>query len=347
MPWLTSGEIAQKVGGELEGPADLVIRGAQTLEEAQEGDISFLGDPKYLPQWEKSRASAVLVDRRIAVRERGGRAIIRVENADLAMALVLEALAPPVVHPRPGVHPTAQVDASAQLGKDVAIGPFCVIGAGVVLGDRTILHAHVTILDQTVVGPDCVFWPGVVVRERCRIGARCILHPNVVIGADGFGYRPSLDGQSLVKIPHIGTVELGDDVELGAGTCVDRGKFAATVIGSGTKVDNLCQIGHNVRIGRNCVLSGQVGLAGSVVLEDGVMLGGKVGVRDHVRIGAGAKVMGYAAVMDDIPAGEVWGGYPAQERRAALREHLAVRKLPELMKRLEEWLNASRPGAQS
>ncbi len=335
MPTLQLKDIAAHVGGELVGDGSLTITGAQTLDLAQPGDITFIGEAKYVAGWAGSRASAALVDQKLTVEPSEGRAIIKVKNADLAMAQLLDLLAPPVVKPGLGVHPTAFIDPSAKVGDKVRIGPMCVVGANVVLQDEVTLHAHVTVLDESVIGAGTELFSGVVIRERCTVGRRCILHPNVVIGADGFGYRPAPGGKGLLKITHIGSVTLGDEVEIGAGTCVDRGKFAATVIGDGCKIDNQCQIAHNCRLGRCVLLAGQVGLAGSVTVGDGVMMGGRVGVRDHVTIGAGAKIMGYAAVMNDIPAGETWGGYPAQEKRLALREHLAVRKLPDVMKKVE------------
>ncbi len=342
MPTYTTQEIAAQVQGELIGPADLSIRGAETLELAQPGQLTFIGDIKYAPAWTASRASAALLDQSIALTDPGpGRAFIRVANADLAMALVLDLLAPPRVRPAAGVHPSAVIDPTAQIGAGVAIGAHCYVGAGVRIADETILHPNVTILDECTVGPRCEFYPGVVLRERCTIGARCIFHAGAVIGADGFGYRPAPGGRGLIKITHIGTVTIGNDVEIGANACVDRGKFSATVIGDGTKLDNLVQIGHNCRIGRACVFSGQVGLAGSVTVGDGVMMGGKVGVRDHLTIGNRVKIAGYAAIMEDIPDGQVWAGYPAQERRGALREHLAVRKLPALIEKVEHWLASS------
>ncbi len=338
MPTLSLKDIATHVGGKIVGNPSLIITGAETLDLAQPGDITFIGDAKYLAAWPGSRASAALIDEKLNDEPGEGRALVKVKNADLAMAQLLDLLAPPAIKPAIGVHPSAIVDPSARLGANVRIGPMCVVGANVVLNDEVILHAHVTVLDECAIGAGTEIFSGVVIRERCTLGRRCILHPNVVIGADGFGYRPAPGGKGLLKITHIGSVIIGDEVEIGAGSCVDRGKFSATIIGDGCKIDNQCQIAHNCRLGRCVLLAGQVGLAGSVTVGDGVMMGGRVGVRDHVTIGAGAKIMGYAAVMDDIPAGETWGGYPAQEKRLALREHLAVRKLPDVMKKVEAML---------
>ncbi|MCK4821889.1 UDP-3-O-(3-hydroxymyristoyl)glucosamine N-acyltransferase, partial [bacterium] len=171
-----------------------------------------------------------------------------------------------------------------------------------------------------------------VLRERCQIGNKCIIHPNVTIGADGFGYRPADDGKSLVKIPQIGTVIVGDDVEIGAGSCIDRGKFSATSIGNGTKIDNLVQIGHNCRIGRSCVIAGMTGVSGSVTIGDGVIIGGGVGIKDHVTIGNGARIGGKSGVISDVAPGQTVIGFPAGEYKKTLRQWAALKKLPDLYK---------------
>ena len=334
MQSFTAQEIADRVGGELVGPADLPVRGVEQLDQAAPDQISFVRDQKNVAAWEASAARVVLASQRVELECKDGRAVIRVANADLAMAVVLGLFAPPPPASKPGVHPGATVDPEAELGADVAIGPGCVIGPGVRLGDECVLHANVCVMDESTLGRRCLLYPGVVVRERCKLGDDVIIHANAVIGADGFGYAPSADGASLVKIPQIGTVTIGNDVEIGAGTCVDRGKHSATTIGDGTKIDNLCQIAHNCRIGRSCAFAAQVGLAGSVMVGDGVMLGGNVGVRDQVSIGSGATIAAYAAVMGDVPEGATWGGYPAQELRQTMRQIAVVRKLADMRRLL-------------
>ena len=186
------------------------------------------------------------------------------------------------------------------------------------------------------IGSRTVIWSGTIIRERCRIGNSCIIHPNVTIGADGFGYRPSADGRGMVKIPQIGTVEIGDSVEIGAGSCVDRRKFSATSIGDGTKIDNLVQIAHNCKIGRSCVMAGQSGLAGSVTLGDGVIMGGRAIVSDHVTVGAGARLGGNAGVMSDVPPGKTLLGIPADDYRKTLKVWASMKKLPGLTKQLKD-----------
>ncbi|MEX0775433.1 MAG: UDP-3-O-(3-hydroxymyristoyl)glucosamine N-acyltransferase [Phycisphaeraceae bacterium] len=340
MPSFTTSQIAQHVRGELIGPGDLAISGAETLDRAQPGHLTFIGDKRYLPAWEASKAAAALIVATITAQPGEGRALIQVTDADLAMALVLDLFASPPVRPKAGVHPSAVVDPSAILGQNVAIGAHCTVGAKVRLGDDVVLHANVVLMDQVEIGAASEIFPGVVIRERCVLGQRCVLHPNVVIGADGFGYRPSLDPAKpgLVKITHIGNVEIGNDVEIGACTTIDRAKFSSTLVGDGTKIDNQVQIGHNCRIGRHCVLCGQVGLAGSITVGDGAMMGGKAGLRDHINIGAGARLAAYAAVISDVPAGESWGGYPAMEMREAGRIVMAMRKLPDFMRDIKKKL---------
>ncbi len=333
---LTTGQIAEMTAGELCGPGDLRIDSLETLELAGAHQLTFIGDQKYAGAWADCSAKAALVARAIDVAPGDGRAVIRVDDADLAVATVLDAIARPTVVPEPGVHESAVIAASAHIADGVTIGPHCVIGDGVRIGPGCVLHANVSILDEAVIGHNGLVWPGAVIRERCTIGDNCIIHANATIGADGFAYRPSTDGRSLVKLSHVGTVRIGDDVEIGAGSCIDRGKFSATTVGDGTKIDNLVQIAHNCRIGRSVVIAGGCGIAGSIEIGDGAMLGGMVGIRDHVSIGPGATLAACAQVMSDVPAGETWGGSPAQELRAAIREVVAIRKLPDLMKQLKK-----------
>lgn len=330
----TAAKLASIVGGELIGRGDLVIRGVNSIDEAADGEITFIADAPHAQRWAASRASAAVISAGLEVtgHDPQRRALIRVPCAELAMALLLDLFAPPPALPPVGVHPTAWVEAGAVIGPGARIGPHVSIGAGSAVGREAIVHAGARIDAQVRIGARTVIHASCVIRERCVIGDRVILHPGVVIGADGFGYRPSADGSGIVKIPQIGTVVIEDDVELGAGTCIDRAKFGATVIGAGTKIDNLCQIGHNARIGRCCLIAGLTGIAGSVVIEDGVVIAGAVGVADHVRIGRGARIGAFSGVIRDIPAGHTVLGYPADESTAALRQWAAIRKLPDLLR---------------
>lgn len=318
------------------GRGDLPISGVAALDQAVPGSLSFIRSTKFANQWAASKASAALVSKGVEVPTHDGtsRALIIVENADLAMVQVLDLFAPRVHEPS-GVHPTAIVDPTAVIGHGVRIGAQCVIGPRTRIGDGCVLHARVTLGAEVTIGPLTTLHPGVVIYDRCSIGAKCQLHGNVVIGADGFGYVPDPQGRGLLKVPHIGTVEIGNAVEIGACSCVDRGKFGATTIGDGSKIDNLCQIGHNVRMGRACIVCGMCGIGGSVVMEDGVILAGHVGVQDGKRIGARATISAKSGVMDDVPAGEVWFGTPAGPHKDQMRSFVALRQLSKHFRELK------------
>lgn len=342
---LTAGEVAAKVGGIVQGRGDAPVSGVCAFEQAAAGDLVFIGSEKYAAQWGASPASAALVSRKVAARiaPREGAALILVDDADLALAAFLDSIAPPPpvaglppasTDDSSAVHPSALVDPSAKLGVGARIGAFCVVGPGAVIGDGTVLYPHAAVFDGASIGKDCTLWSGAVVRERCVVGDRCILHANAVIGGDGFGVRPAPGGKGVVSIRHIGHVEIGNDVEIGACTCVDRGKFAATVIGDQCKIDNLCQIGHNCRFGRAVVMAGNVGVSGSVTIGDGVLIGGGAGIADHITIGAGASISAAAGVMRDVPPGARVGGLPAKELRQVFRELSAVERLPGLFRQL-------------
>ena len=337
MVTLTTQQITLEVGGKLVGPGDLKLTGVEQLQRASAGQLTFIASEHFSRKWPASQASAALVNEGIDLEPGTGRALIVVSDADLAMGQVLARFAPPVPAPPAGVDPTAHVDKSARIGDGAAIGPGCYLGPRATIGDGAVLHPNVAIYDDCRIGAGCVLWSGCVIRERCEVGDRSILHSHVTIGTDGFGYRsaPGDDGQmKLAKIPQIGSVVLGDEVELGAGTCVDRGKFSATVIGDGTKIDNLCQIGHNCLIGKSCVIAAMAAIGGSVTIGDGVAIGGQVAIRDHVTIGDGVKLGACSGVTKDIPAGSEYLGYPAQPVKATVRQWWAMRKLPDLVKML-------------
>jgi len=331
---MTTQAVCAAVGGELRGPGDLLIDSLEEVSHARGGQLTFIGSEKYAERWRASEASAALVTRGVGVEPGEGRAVIIVDDADLAMAKVLELFAGPLAQPPEGIHATAVIDASATLGEAVRIGPGCIIGPGVELGAGCVLHGQVTVMDDATIGQGSVLYPGVVVRERCRIGKRCVIHANASIGADGFGFRPQKTdaGMRLVKIPQIGIVEIGDEVEIGAGTCIDRAKFSATVVGDGCKLDNLVQIGHNTRIGSMTVISGCTAIAGSVTIGSGVTIGGGTQVKDHVTIADGVTLPGGSQLNSDVPAGEVWAGSPAKPYSQAVREYAAIRHLPDLVK---------------
>jgi UDP-3-O-[3-hydroxymyristoyl] glucosamine N-acyltransferase len=325
----TAGSVAELVKGRLEGPAALPVRGLNSLADASPDQMTFIVDAANANRWASSKAGVAVVTKGVEVpgHDASSRALVVVDNADLAMIAVLELFWTGDELPAPGIHPSASIDPTASVGPGARIGAGVVIGPRCRIGADVSIHGNATLYGDVTVGDGALVHGGVVIRERSVIGARCILGAGCVIGGDGFGYRASADRSRVLRVPHLGHVVLEDEVEIGCGTTVDRGKFGATRIGAGTKIDNLCQIGHNVVIGRMCMLSGHCGIAGSTQLGDGVMMGGGAGLAPHLKIGSGARIAARAAVMNDIPAGEAWGGYPAQEMRGALREEAALRKL--------------------
>lgn len=332
----TTGSIAETLKGELVGPSTLPIMDLAAVDHAGPASLTFIRSEKFAHAWTQSKAVAALVNRGLTVEghDPTKRALIIVQDADLAMIQVLTMFLPPSHRPDPGVHPTAIVDQSAKLGAGVRVGPYCVIGPRTTIGDGTVLYGRVTLGAEVSIGAMCVLHPGVVIYDRCTIGTQTILHSNVSIGADGFGYRPDPAGRGLIKVPHVGGVTIGHQVEIGANSCVDRGKFGQTIIGDGSKIDNLVQVGHNVRMGRACVVCGSTGIGGSVVIGDGVVIAGCVGVKDGVTIGARATISAKSGVLSDVPAGETWFGTPAGPHKDQMRAFAALRKLSGHMRTL-------------
>ena len=327
MKSFTIQEINNILKGELVGNTNQQIEGPEQLEKAKHNHITFIGSNKYIRQWKTSKASAAVINESLEIEPGENRALIKVKNADLAMAQLLEVFDPGPPQFDVNIHPTAVVHETAAVGKGCKIGAGCYVGKDVILGDTVVLYPNVTIFDQTKVGKGTVIWSGTVIRERCEIGNNCIFHNNVSIGADGFGYRPSEDGNGLVKIPQIGNVVIGNDVEIGANSCVDRGKFSSTIIGDGCKIDNLVQIAHNCVMGRSCIMAGNSGLAGSVTLGDGVIIGGSASIKDHLTLHSGVVVGAGSGVIKDVPAGKTVLGYPAQDAKEMLKQWVAMRKL--------------------
>jgi UDP-3-O-[3-hydroxymyristoyl] glucosamine N-acyltransferase len=324
----TSGSLATHLGAEVLGRDDLEIARLEVIERAGPGTLTFIRDEGYAAEWLRSRSPCALVTRSLRTPEfdRASRALLIVPDADLALNEVLELFSPAPTPRPPGVHPTAVVDPSAVIGRGVHIGPGCVIDARAAIGDGTVLIAQCYVGVDAVVGRACVFHSGVRFQDRCSIGDGCILHAGVVVGADGFGYRPSPDGRGVVKIPHIGKAEIGPGVEIGANSCIDRAKFGSTLVGAGTKIDNLVQVGHGCRIGRACLIAAGVGIGGSTTIGDGVMIGGQVGIADGLTIGSGVRLGGQSGVFDSIPAGESWLGTPAMNARLTMRDWAYTRR---------------------
>ena len=314
------------LNGELVGTTTCDITAPEQLEMAADTEISFIGNKKYEKLWENSKACAAVVNQDISIEPGDKRAFIKVKNADLAMSQILELFAPDTPIFNTDIHPTAVIDETAQIGNGTRVGAGCYIGPKVIVGENVTLYPNVTILDECSIGSNTVIWSGAVIRERCHIGTDCILHPNCTIGADGFGFRPD-PARGLVKIPQIGNVIIGNNVEIGANSCVDRGKFSSTILGDGCKIDNLVQIGHNSKLGKFCIMAGSSGLAGSVTLGNGVIIGGSASIKDHTTIGDGAIVGAGSGVTGDIPAGKTMLGYPAVEARDALKQWAILKRL--------------------
>ncbi len=323
----TISEINNILKGELIGNTNQLIEGPEQLQNANNNQITFIGSTKYVKLWANSKACAAVINDNLNVEPSDNRALIKVKNADLAMAKILELFNPPAPKLDEDIHPTAVIHNTATIGDGCKIGANCYVGKDVILGNNVILYPNVCVFDETTIGDHTIAWSGTVIRERCIIGNHCIFHTNVSIGADGFGYRPSDDGRGLVKVPQIGNVIIGHYVEIGANSCVDRAKFSATIIGDGCKIDNLVQIAHNSVMGRFCIMAGHSGLAGSVTLGDGVIIGGSASIKDHTTIESGATVGAGSGVMNNVKAGHTVLGYPAQDARDMLKQWVAMRRL--------------------
>ncbi len=327
MKSFTVQEIAQIVNGELVGSTTDTITSPEQVERATVSQITFIGSVKFKKYWNSTNASAVVVNDTIALDSRENKAIIKVKNADLAMAKLLENFTVESPTFKEEIDASATIHPTAKIGANCKIGANSYVGKNVELGDNVVIYPNVTIFDDTKIGDSTIIWSGTVIRERTIIGNHTILHANVSIGADGFGYRPSDDGRGLVKIVHIGNVVIGNHVEIGANSCVDRAKFSSTIIGDGCKIDNLVQIAHNCILGRSCIMAGNSGLAGSVTLGDGVIIGGSASIKDHVTLGNGAIVGAGSGVIGNVKAGDTVLGYPACDAKEKLKQWVALRKL--------------------
>ena len=345
-------DIAQALGAEAEGDLDLIVLRASEPASAGMQDLALAMDPRYGEGLSKGQAQAAMLWPGADWRALGVKAAIFAPRGRLAMA-GLSAMLDPGPAIAPGVHPMALVDASAKIGEGAAIGPFVVIGADVRIGARARIASHVSIAEGTVIGDDALICQGARIGARVKIGHRFICQPGAVVGSDGFsfvtpeksgveeiraslGKRDEIRAQSWTRIHSLGAVTLGDDVELGANVAIDRGTIRDTVIGSGTKLDNLVHIGHNVQVGRDCLLCGQVGIAGSAKIGDRVVLGGQCGVNDNIFVGDDVIAGGATKIFTNAPAGRVLLGYPAVKMESHVEMQKALRRLPRLAGRVAE-----------
>jgi UDP-3-O-[3-hydroxymyristoyl] glucosamine N-acyltransferase len=329
----TVSEIAEFCDAVVEGEGSRPVVGPAALEDAGPDEVSFLGNSRYAAALETTRAAAVLVARDI-VCSREDLTLLRCDDPSRAFTRVIEAFRAPEPRPEPGVHPTAVVDPSAELGKGVAIGPLCAVGSGACLGDGVVLHPGVVIGSDVRIGDETVLYPRAVLYRGVEVGSGCTIHAGVILGSDGFGFDPSPTGWS--KIPQCGTVVVEDDVEIGSNTTIDRGRFGATRIGRGAKIDNLVHVAHNVVVGPGALLIAQVGIAGSAKVGKGAILAGQVGVNGHVTIGEGARVAGQSGVTKDLEGGRDYSGNPVRLRARLLRIQASMSRLPDLIEQVKD-----------
>ncbi len=320
-------EIAEWIGGQVEGDDSIEITGLAKIEEAQPHQLTFIANPKYAKFIDTTRAGAVLVGSDFPA---ANRTVVRVADPYFAFLGLIQRFQAPVESTLKGIHPTAIIGEGTKLGKDVAIGAYVVIGRNCSIGDGAILHPGVVVDDQVSIGAHSLLYANVSVREGCRIGNNVIIQMGAVIGSDGFGFAFQ-DGK-YHKIPQLGIVVIEDDVEIGANTTIDRATMGQTVIRRGTKVDNLVQIAHNVEIGEHTAIAAQSGISGSTKLGKYVKLGGQAGLVGHIRIGDHSAVGAQAGVTKSIPDHTFYSGYPAREHMKAKREEASLAKLPELLK---------------
>jgi UDP-3-O-[3-hydroxymyristoyl] glucosamine N-acyltransferase len=337
--------VAKAIDGTVVGDGSVEITGVAGIREAQEGDLTFLANPRYEPYLELTQASAVIVSEN---HRSIGKPLIQNPNPYLAYLKAVRLFAGDKKRPAAGVHPSATVARDATVPADAYIGPHVVIEPGAVIGAQAAIHAGCYVGQGARLGDEVLLYPRVTVREECVLGDRVIVHSGTVIGSDGFGFVR--DGDVYRKLPQIGTVEIGDDVEIGANVTIDRATTGATRIGAGSKIDNLVQIAHNVQIGKCCIIVAQVGISGSTVLGDYVVLAGQVGVVGHIEIGDGATVGAQSGVSKSVKAGERVFGTPAMPLRQAKRIEASLRNLPELIqtvralkRRVEELEGAPKP----
>ncbi|MGZ8439826.1 MAG: UDP-3-O-(3-hydroxymyristoyl)glucosamine N-acyltransferase [Candidatus Deferrimicrobiaceae bacterium] len=331
-------DLADRIGARLVGDGERVVAGIAPIEEAGPGQVTFLANPKYIRIAKDSKATAIIAKEVVPGAQT---AFLLSDNPYFAFACAMEAFHPPA-RPAPGISDKAVVDPSARLGRDVAVAPFVVIQEGAEVGDRTALFPGVYVGKGVTIGPDCLAYPHVVLYHDVTVGSRVILHAGCVIGSDGFGFAPTAEG--FRKIPQVGTVEIGDDVEIGANTTIDRAALGVTRISRGTKLDNLVQVGHNVVIGSDTVIAAQAGISGSVRIGSRVMIGGQAGLAGHLEVEDGIQLGAKSGVPNSLRVSEarVWSGIPAMPHPVWLRMATLLPKLPELfrrVKRLEEGNN--------
>ncbi|MCU0767470.1 MAG: UDP-3-O-(3-hydroxymyristoyl)glucosamine N-acyltransferase [Gammaproteobacteria bacterium] len=328
-------ELAALCGAELiGGDPDARIRGAANVDEADAGQLTFIAGARHAAKLDSTRATAVIVPRALADRAgNGSAALLAVDDPEIAFIVCLRRLHPET-RPTGAISDRADIAASASVGAESSVGAFATIGERAMVGERCVLHAGCRVGNDASIGDDCVLHPNVVLYDGVVLGDRVVVHAGAVIGSDGFGYK--FRGGAHVKFPQVGSVAIGSDVEIGANTCIDRAALGVTRVGDGTKIDNQVHIAHNVRVGAHALLLGQVGIGGSTVIGDYAILASQSGVSDHVTVGAQAMVLAQAGVTKDVAPKDQVMGFPAANRREALHEMAALRRVAEHAKALDE-----------
>jgi UDP-3-O-[3-hydroxymyristoyl] glucosamine N-acyltransferase len=324
-------EIAEFINGELKGESTIKIKGVSSIHDAKEGEIAFIDSPKIKERINKTEASCIITS--FDVKDTN-KPIIKCKNPSLAVTKIIEKMFPHEINHPKGIHSSASLGKDVKFGKAISIGANAVIGDNVVIGDGSIIYPLVYIGSDTIIGKNTLIYPNVTVREKIIIGDNVIIHSSAVIGADGFGFIK--DGADFLKIPKMGIVEIQNEVEIGAAVTIDRARFGKTLVGQGTKIDNLVHIGHNVRIGENCLIVAQVGISGSVNIGKNVMLGGQVGIADHIDIGDNAMVAAKGGITKSVPPRTVMSGIPARPHNISKKLVAYIDNLPKLVARLNE-----------
>ncbi len=327
----TLAQIAQIVKGEVVGDEGVVITGLSGVQEAQEGQLTFVANSKYTPLAQTTKASAIIVSRDMNI---PGKSVIRTDNPSLAFAKIASLMLEEGVYRPKGIHPTALIAPDAVLGKDVAVGPYTVIESKAKVADGTVIYSGCYVGHHTTIGNNCLIYPNVTIRERLTIGDRVIIHSGTVLGSDGFGFVEVDDVHE--KIPQVGTVIVEDDVEIGANVAIDRARFDKTLIGKGTKIDNLVQVAHNVVMGEHCIIVSQAGISGSVKIGKGAILAGQAGIAGHLTIGEGAIVSAQSGVTKSVAPHTQVSGYPSRPHDEAKRVNACVQRLPRYVKAIQE-----------
>jgi UDP-3-O-[3-hydroxymyristoyl] glucosamine N-acyltransferase len=325
---ITVQDLATQIGGKVEGDANVQLTGIAPIPQAKATEVTFAENAKHCAAAEGCAAAAIIVPLNASTSKK---TLIRVKNPRAAFALTLAIFNPPRSYPAQ-IHPTAQLGRNVRFGEGVFVGEYAVLRDNVTVGNRTVIETHCVIGEGTVLGDDCLLHPNVTIYHSIRIGNRVGIHAGSVIGSDGFGYIQ--DGADRLKIPQVGNVIIEDDVEIGANVAIDRATMNSTIIRRWTKIDNLVQIAHNVTLGQNCLIVSQAGVAGSVEIGDNVTLAGQAGIADHLKIGANSIVAAQSGVSEDLPPGSIVFGTPAQPAMQTKRQIIALRKLPELLRKL-------------